>query len=187
MCVLDLNCSQSFSFTLPCSFTCKNSGRVLLGCGYQVFLYFDIPPCLDLYSVKQARLVLFKIPDSGTSCYPEKPPVRCFACPLLEFYSPYGCAYSPPVIDEGHRVNFYDNPNLCSTEVDVTETVNAWARGSIENKGIILTAMEDSRLIIYASGQYEIAGMSPMLRLVYENTTICQPLSVENCDVALRF
>lgn len=187
MSVLDLNCNQSFSFTLPCTFTCKNNGRVLLGCGYQVFLYFEIPPCIDLYSVEQARLILFKIPDSGMTCYSEKPPAQCFAHPLLEFYSPYGCTYSPPVIDEGRGTVFNVNPNICFTEVDVTEIVNAWARGSIENKGLILSAMEESKLIIYASDQYVIGGMSPILRLVYKNVTICQPLSVQNCAVALHF
>lgn len=187
MSVLDLSCSQSFSFSPPCPLPCKNSERALLGCGYQLFLYFEIPSCVSPCSIKKARLVLFKLPDSGTRYYQDTSPNPFFAYPLLDFYSPYGCLYAPPSIDGGREVIFYDDASRCCTEADVTDLATAWADGSIENKGLILTAGEGSKLITYASDRHEIWGMRPMLRLVCGNNPECQPLSMRECEVALQF
>lgn len=185
--VLDLKCGHSFSSAPLCPSPCKSSGRMLLGRGYQISLYFDVPPCICPGSVKQARLILFKIPESGMYCYPCSPPAEYSAYPLLEFYSFYGCMYAPPDVDEGRRAVFYDSPGRCTTEVDITDTVNAWLENSIENKGLLLTGGEDSSLTVYASHHYEGCGMSPMLRLVCGDLAACQPLSIQSCDVALRF
>lgn len=185
--VLDLKCGHSFSSAPLCPSSCKNSERMLLGRGYQIFLYFEVPPCIGMRSVKQARLILFKIPEIGTYCYSGTPPSAYFAYPLLEFYSPYGCMYAPPYIDDGRGTEFCDAPDRCTTEVDVTGMVNAWLENSIENKGLLLTASEDSSLIVYASHQYESRAMNPMLRLVCEDIAVYQPLSMRSCDVELRF
>lgn len=187
MATLDIDCSQSFSFALPCTFPCKNSGRLFLGCGYQLFLFFKIPYYASFYSVKRASLILFKTPDICMRQYPPNSPSQYFAYPLLELYSPYGCIYGPPVVDEGRQATFYDTLNGCSTEVDITNIVRAWIGDCMENKGLVLTASEGSNSLVYASDRLEFAGMNPMLRLVFENIVPPQPLSVHDCDVALHF
>lgn len=187
MIALDVDCHQSFSFALPCTFPCKNSGRLLLGCGYQIILNFKIPHFFSLCTVKRASVILFKTPDTCMYHCRKNLLTQHFAYPLLEFYSPYGCIYGPPVIDESRRAIFHDDLNCCSTEVDVTEIARAWVGGAIENKGIMLMASEESNLVAFASDRPEFSGMSPILRLTCENITPSQPLSVHDCDVALYF
>jgi hypothetical protein len=182
---IDLACRQSFSFPLHSVLTCKSPDILSVGRGYQSFLTMEIPPCIGLNILKQARLILYKVPNGDAARHPECPQDRYHVYPLLDFYSIYGRLYSPPRIDEALRVEFSSDPNQCVTEIDVTSIVNAWLGGALENKGLILTGNEDTHRLEYASSQYQPAGMSPMLRLVCEDVTICQPLSVLCCTVTL--
>jgi hypothetical protein len=145
----------------------------------------EIPPCIGLRILKQARLVLYKVPGGDAARHPECPFDRYRVDPLLDFYSVYGRLYGPPRVDETLRVEFSSNPNQCVTEIDITVIVNAWLGGVLENKGLMLTGNENTHRLDYASAQVHPAGMRPMLRLVCEDVTICQPLSVLCCTVSL--
>jgi hypothetical protein len=94
--------------------------------------------------------------------------------------------FCPPKIDYSRRVIF-DN-NYCSsyTEVDITKIVKDWADNKIENKGLMLTGNDNSQYVSYASDRYEIMGMRPMIRMIYEGKEICLPLSVAPCEVKVN-
>lgn len=185
MSTIDLACRQSFSIPPRGAIPCGNKGMLRLGCGYQTFLYLEIPPCIGLRSLKQARLILFKMPTGDTRYQQECPRARYFVYPLLDFFSVYGYLYAQPNIDKDRRVAFYDDPHRCSTEIDITAVANAWLEGTIENKGLLLTGYENMPPITYASGHNEIVGMRPMMRLVCEDVAICRPLSSRRCTVSV--
>ncbi len=145
----------------------------------------DVPPCIGLRILKQARLILYKVPNGDAARHSECPHDRYHVVPLLDFYSIYGRLYSPPRTDESLKTEFVSDPNQCVTEIDVTAIVNAWLEGVLENKGLMLTGNEGTRRLEYASAQYEPAGMRPVLRLVCEDVTVCQPLSMLCCTVTL--
>jgi hypothetical protein len=109
-----------------------------------------------------------------------------YAYPLLGFFSVYGYLYSLPRIDVGLEASFYSDPDRCVTEVDLTAIVNAWLAGTLENKGLFLIGNRNTCRVDYASDRYDSAGMRPMLRLVCEDVTICQPLSVYCCTVTIN-
>lgn len=182
---IDLKCSRSFSFPPRSIIPLRNKDTLALGGGYQTFLYQEIPPCIGLRSLRQASLILFKIPESDGEHWPECPCKRYFAYPLLDYFSVYGYLYSPPHIDENLGAVFHNDPRRCVMEIDITLIVNSWLEGAVENKGLLLTGNEETCRITCASGQNEIAGMRPMIRLVCEDVTACQPLSVRDCTVSV--
>ncbi len=186
MSTIDLECRQSFSLPPDGALPCGNKGILSLGRGYQIFLFPELPPCIGLRSLKQARLILYKIPMAALNGHPACQHSLYSAYPLLDFFSVYGYHYAPPRIDAGLDAPFYNDPDRCVTEVDLTAMVNAWLTGTLENKGLLLIGHKNACRVDYVSDRYDIAGMRPMLRLVCEDLTICQPLSVTCCTVTLN-
>lgn len=181
-----MNCEKSFSASPSCIFSCNDKNLLFLGNTYQVYLYFGMPSCTGPANLTQAKLVLFKIPigdpRNQTGCHHNQ---YC-AYPLLDFFSVYNCMYAPPKTDESLRGVFHDHPCSSYSEIDITDIARAWKNDSLENKGILLTGDECTRCIAYASDRYEIPGMRPMLRLTYDTTELCRPLSVSPCIVEVN-
>lgn len=163
---------------------CDNPSVLFLGCGFETFLSIKIPSCVEFRNLKQARLILFKIPEARPR-YCARDRYRAY--PLLDFFSAYGYLFAAPNIDDGRGLCFSDDPGQSVLEIDVTEIVGAWLDGTIENKGLVLTGPRNTCPIACASNRHEIAGMHPFLRLIYDDITICQPLSVMPCTVDLDF
>lgn len=181
---VDLSCRQSFCFSPHCAFPCTDPGLLYLGGGYRSFLFPEVPSCISLHRLKQARLILFKIPDPA--CLAECPPSRYYAHPLVDFFSVYGYCYALPRIDEHLGTVFCDDPCRCVVEIDITGIVQAWLQGSPENHGLVLSGGMDTWRLACASCFHEILGMRPSLRLVYEGVPMCQPLSTRDCIVTVK-
>ncbi|MCE5236363.1 MAG: hypothetical protein ABFC62_06920 [Clostridiaceae bacterium] len=163
---------------------CPDERLLFLGGGYSTVLYAPLPPCMGFRSLREARLVLFKLPVGGTGgCGPRG---RYFAYPLLDFTSVCGYAFAPPRIDYALKTEFCDDPQSAALEIDITRIANAWLNGCPENRGLLLTTHEDAPRLAFASDRFEIAGMRPMLRLVSDGIVFCQALSAHECEVTVN-
>ena len=160
MSALDLKCQSSFSSSRSGGPAEMDKNLLLLNEEYRIYLYFDLPAFICAQSVKNVRLVLFKVPLWDTErdkSQNKMPRNRCHICPLLDYFTPFSGLYSPPGIDRHRRILFWDRCDGGCTEIDVTDI----------------------------SHRYEIAGMRPLLRLICERGGICPPLSVEPCTVQI--
>lgn len=185
--VIDIKCQDSFNSPMCGCYMNKQRQALFLGHNEQIYLFFNLPPCLPFGIMLKARLLLFKL-----LCFPfrmnpivsvENPPSQYALYPLLDFYSVFNCAFSPPIIDADEQVNFINHSHLSYTEVDITQIVGDWSSGKIENKGLLLTGFEACQCISYASGQYTILGMRPTIRITFRENKICQPLKMSPCEV----
>ena len=201
MSILDLVCRDSISFSENSSGTKINDKILLLG-GRQNYIscfYFELPNYLSLKNLKSAKLILFKDPiskhrDSDIECSHEK--WDCTkgnnnnhyysVAPLLEFFSRYSAFYSVPKAYFSSKVKFYDNDGICYTEIDITKIVKDWINESVENKGLILTGHNNSRLICYASEKGDILRMSPIIRLIYQGSDCSCRFSSTPCIVEVK-
>lgn len=140
---------------------------LLIGKGYASFLFFDLSPISLITRVTSAKLTLFKIPikPSWDNCVEWQYEVA----PLLEYINVYGEYYKQePEIEKKWAFFFKEEEEKGSLQLDLTEIVNQWLIGSIENKGILLQGNHCSNLIQFASPNYEVAAMCPFLRITYE-------------------
>ncbi|MFA9464301.1 MAG: DNRLRE domain-containing protein [Velocimicrobium sp.] len=186
MSVLDIKCDNAVSSTKNCCCMEKNKGYLRLGCEYQIYVSFNLPSYSYLESLKEARLILFKIPMQGRDNLVDKECNDYSVYPLLDFFSNYSCMYLPPQLDFSRKKSFVDKECVNHTEVDITDIVKAWIHEEIENKGLLLTGKDDTRGITYASDRYSINGMRPMLRLIYEDVSICHPLTMIPCTIEIE-
>jgi len=186
MSVTDLQISSSFSNSPGTKILCKSEETLNLGCKDRIFLYAEIPPFIGFYTLGQARIILFKLYDYNIKSCCDLSCANYYAYPLLDFYSEFGYMFSPPNIDKSYQTAFYNDPNLCCTEIDITRIAQAWSDGKIENKGVMLAGRGDIRCITYASNRYVTAGMRPFMRFIYDGVTICHPLSVQESAVTVN-
>jgi len=179
--ILDLNCRESVSLPKEGCNLCGCEESLLLGGNYQIYLSFELPPDYYLKNLKQAKLVLYKLPmivqSEGSSDYE--------IYPLLNFFSAFSGVFEPPAVDEERKETFTDQESCAYSEADITNIVKAFLGEKVENKGLLLTGSEETRIITYASDRYERRGMRPMLRLIYEDM-ICIPLSCVPCKSSIE-
>ncbi|MFT9078285.1 DNRLRE domain-containing protein [Ethanoligenens sp.] len=187
--VVDIKCQDSFTSALNGCYPAKQRNVLFLGHEEQIYLFFNLPLCLPFGALSKARLRLFKL-----VCFPfpihhtvdaENDSSRYALYPLLDFYSVFNCAFSTPAVDVDRRVDFTNCSHLSYTEIDITQIVEEWIRGKIENKGLLLTGSASSQCISYASGQYAVLGMRPTIRINLKENSICQPLKVVPCKVSV--
>lgn len=181
--VISLKCQDSISSCIDYCHVGKQSKYLMLGHNYQIYLIFDLPPCLCLNNLIQARLILFKVLPFSFTAKKTYTVDKYNIYPLLDFYSAYNCMFSPPCVDCGRGVIFEDDYCCNHTEVDITNIVMDWLGSKIENYGLLLTGNEHSRYISYAAERYEVIGMRPMIRLTCKETEIYRPLSAVPCKV----
>ncbi len=186
MSLLDLECQKSVSSSKDCLYIDGNKEYLRLGCDYQIYLSFSFPPYSCLKYLKQAKLILFKIPAQFFGVQTTDKCDHYSIYPLLDFFSPYSCIFTPPAIDFSRKETFEDNECSSYTEADITPIVKAWINEEVENKGILLTGNLETRLITYASDRYIIKGLHPFLRLNYVETDLCQPYSTTPCTIEIN-
>lgn len=185
MSILDLQCQETANTSLTCQFCNINKDYLLLGNGFQIYLFFELPPYPYIKNLKQATLILFK---TGTNCPSMETTdfVHYNAFPLLDYFSAYICKFTPPAKDYTKKITFTDRSRQAYTEIEMTGIVKSWIDEELENKGLLLTGKKETPLLTYASELYDIKGMRPMLRLIYKDYVICPPLSVAPCIVDVR-
>ncbi|OQA71870.1 MAG: hypothetical protein BWY35_01890 [Firmicutes bacterium ADurb.Bin248] len=183
MSFMDVTCRDSFS--LPNCAGCSGCGGDMLrvGCGYETYLYFELPPAVWLGRLQKARLFLFKISADAAGA-PLSKIDRYRVCPLLDFASVFGDCFAPPGIDERLCAPFEDDSRRSYTEIDVTGIAKAWTLEKPENKGLVLSGHPSARPLVYASNRFAVAGMRPTLRLSCEGFT--RPLSVAEAVAEVR-
>lgn len=181
---IDLACRESVSLTNDMRCGESDSQTLRIGCNWSVFLYFEIPSEAFFFHIKEARLVLFKLPVrcAQTPCIQQG--TWYYACPLLEYFSIYGSRYAPPGIDDSLCLYYTDCADAAYTEIDVTEIARAWLKGEPENKGVLLSGVTGAPQLVYASERHGVEGMRPFLRLSYEG--VVQPLSTAPCTVKVN-
>ncbi|HZK43989.1 MAG TPA: hypothetical protein VFC73_06835 [Syntrophomonadaceae bacterium] len=193
MSILDLMCKDSVSFSKNRCNTRINNTILHLGGhhNYLSCLYFDFPPYSCLKNLKNAKLILFKLPMSQYKTFDS----RCgshrvyrhhyIVSPLLEFFSVYSYLYSVPKADYSKKMTFDDDVSLCYTEIDITGIVKEWIDDSMENRGLMLIGNHSNKLISYASEKNDIPRMCPIIRLIYKENT-CWGLSSTPCLVEVK-
>lgn len=191
MSLIDLKCQESIYITEECCYNDKDNEWLLLGEDhykrYLVYLFFELPSCCYISNLNEARLILFKLPQTKQNDTKlKKTHMRYRVGPLLDFFSIYTCNYSPVCIDYNQTVTFEDKCCCSYTEIDITPIVKTWIEGKVENKGLLLRGNKNAPLIIYASNGYRIEGMQPRLRLVYDEPNFCRPLSSVPCTVTVK-
>lgn len=184
MSLIDIKCQESICITKDCQYINMEKKRLFLGHNsyndYLIYLYFDLYSCCCYGDFKQAKLILFKIPSKSSenrgSCKNKQAEYSLY--PLLEFFNIYTYNISELKVDTNLGVNFQEDKSCSYTEIDITSIVKMWLKGEVENKGLLLRANENSKIITYASHRYFILGMRPMLRFNYGENSICKPLTV---------
>ena len=178
MSLIDLECKYSTNVTNDCSKINKNKQTLMLGnyhCNnYLVNLFFEMPTYPYIINLYQAKLVLFKIPLEYKieSKYLNEQKSIYSVYPLLNFFSIYHCDFSSPQINPEFKTNFYNNPLESFLEIDITNIISAWVHDEIENKGLLLAGNRYSETVRFASANYEINGMRPILRLIYDGIVL---------------
>lgn len=184
MAYMDLHCSTSFNLKDRADICSCSRDILYLGCGYGIYLTFELPPLVFLNTIKDAKLRLFKIPSKLTG-FSFRPKSSIYSiCPTLEYYNFYNNWYEQPEIDSELIVDYVDQACMGYTEIDITVIVRAWIESNPENKGLLLTGARNGPFLAYASEVHEIVGMRPTLRLTYENFN--RPLSVAPCIVKVN-
>ena len=184
MSYIDLTCRESFSLMNGVKCAAYMDDKLHIGCNIKTYLFFDFPPTAFFSCLKEARLILFKIPANVSENPLYQQCNDYIIYPLLDFFSIYSNCYMPPKTDEILCLPYKDQAYMSYTEIDMTAIAQAWIKGKIENKGLLLTGSSNSRHLVYASDQYRVAGMRPMLRFTYKG--ISRPLSVAPCTVEVN-
>lgn len=191
MSLMDLKSQDSICCSKDFNYIYKEKESLILGKdqnrNYIIYLYFNLPPYSYLKKLKQARLILFKLPANyeENQAYANDYYTDYHVYPLLDFFSIYSYQYHAPSLDSSRRVSFKDNGYYSYSEIDITSILEAWKNEEIENKGIILMAGYNAQTITYVSNNYGATGMQPRLRLIYEDSCICPPLSEVTCKVEI--
>jgi len=178
---IDLTCWESVSLRNGNTCCANNNEKLHIGCNFETYLFFELPAAAFFDHLITARLILFKIPMNFNKTSLRSNQYSVY--PLLDFFNIYSNCYTPPKTDDNLRVDYEDQACTGYTDIDITAVVNAWIDGKPENKGLLLNGAPNAHHLVYASNQFETAGMRPMLRLTYEY--ISKPLSVAPCTVKI--
>ncbi|MDR1628652.1 MAG: hypothetical protein LBS36_00335 [Oscillospiraceae bacterium] len=180
---MDLHCATAINLTDgfnggPCP-----GDQLYLGCHYGIYLFFELPSSAFFGHIKEATLILFKIPGHLAHCHfiPQNSIYSIY--PLLDFYNVYNRWYAPPRIDAALSVDYDDQACMSYSEIDITMIVQSWMKAAPENKGLLLTGAPNGPFLVYASDRHECVGMRPTLRLKYEEFPL--PLSTASCVVRI--
>ncbi len=184
MAYMDLPCCKSICLPNDIEYNTSKNEILYIGCSFETYLFFKLPPAAFLNPLKSARLILFKVPLNTAENFSIPKSNYYSIYPLLDFFSIYTNWYRPPEIDAGLGLDFKDIPCISYTEIDITTIVKAWLNEKPENKGLLLTSAPNARLMAFASNQYNRAGMRPILRLTYMG--ISQPLGMAPCTVRVN-
>jgi hypothetical protein len=187
MSIMDIRCWESLSTNRDCSRVCASPDRLLLGADFQSYLIFELPPYAYLKQLKKASLILYKIPTPYAAARKESSEECSYSVrPLQTLFTPFSYLYTAPKEDEDHISSYLDLERDSYTQVDITEIVKAWVSEELENMGLILKGEPDARLVTYASEHYSRREMYPMLRLQYEDSCICPPLTTADCTIEVE-
>lgn len=183
MLTLDVCCQDSYNAQSP---FLQNRIHRTFGVGpvQPAYLFFSLPVCLPSRILQAAKLLLFPFPNHYYGKCPTPAPFHLY--PLTTPYSLFSAYYPPPTVDCRLRVDFAVPATQCCAKIDLTEIVKNWYAGSLENRGLLLTAEADAPSRLFASADFEVAGMRPQLRITCREDTPLAPLSDVSCDVALH-
>lgn len=181
---MDLTCTGSVSLINGIQCFTYNNDKLRIGQNFITYLSFELPPAVFFTPLKEAKLILFKLPMKvlESAAIPWRDQYAVF--PLLDYFSVYSSWYMLPRFDDSLRVDYEDQPHMSYTEIDITTIAAAWSEEKLENRGLVLTGVPNGRELTYASDQYETVGMRPRIRLTYEG--ISKPLSMAPCIVEVR-
>lgn len=185
---IDLKCRDSFASPVS---GCRDLPQEALFLGHygQIYLFFDLPADPGACVLQRASLILFKLPyifSCGENDCAGYPAGQYTLYPLLDFFSAFGRAFSPPAVDFSRRVCYQDFRGCSYTEIDVTQIVKDWSDGRLENRGILLTGSPHSPCLYYASDRYEILWMRPLIRLTCGETEKPGVLRAVPCEVKIN-
>lgn len=175
--LIDLNMKESISLKYGARCPIYDN-KIYWGYPFQTYLFFEIPQISDFTPLLEAKLILYKLPN----CSQQED--SYLISPLLDFFSIYNDCYESPRVDDNYRLEYTNQPYVSYSEINITNIVISWVSGTIENKGLLLTSSPYANYLIYASNNFEINGMRPMLRLTYVG--LSPTLSKAPCIVAVR-
>lgn len=167
---LDLEAQDSFNYPMDPCYAGSQQELLYLGHGRALYLFFVLPPDLCSRILQKVRLFLFKVPTAASVCNWESTG-QYTLYPLLHVFSCFNNIYSPPPIDSKRSVPFDLQPCCSYTEIDITGVVQDWAANSLENNGLLLVGKKDAPYAFFASHQYRILRMRPMLRFTSQDNS----------------
>lgn len=137
-----------------------------VGKGYFTYMRFNLAGANHLSKVTEAKLTLFKIPMEQSRNH--RVDWKYKIVPLLDYVNVCSGYYDRPKVDEQWATFFKNNENRGYIEVDLTEMVNEWLTGGLENRGILIAGRRGSNLLKLAGPKDEMKLMRPFLRITYE-------------------
>lgn len=140
--------------------------QLKVGKGYFTHMRFNLSKINYLNKVTKAQLILFKIPMEQSRNH--RMDWKYKIVPLLDYVNVCSGYYARPKVDEKWATFFKDNQNIGNIEVDLTDIVNEWLAGDMENKGILIAGRRGSNLLQFAGPKDEMKSMRPFLRITYE-------------------
>lgn len=184
MSVIDIRTNYAINYPLACN----NTGReiLILGHSRMIYLYFILPPCCSRYTFPKADLILFQYPCApwnrvlltdkcrGSDSYALYPLLK----PLNAYYQ-----FAPADIDCERCMAFQASRQQGYVAIDITKILQDWISGKLGNSGLLLAGSATSQDISFASGQFSLPWMRPMLRLTCECKGLQPTLCSVPCDV----
>lgn len=143
-----------------------NERYLKIGKGYFTYMRFNLSRMNHLNKVMKAQLILFKVPIEQSKNH--RMDWKYKVVPLLDYVNVCGQCYMRPRGDEVQAVFFKDNADMGYLEIDLTNIVNEWLSGKIENKGILIAGRRGSNLLKFAGPKDDMKLMRPFLRVTYE-------------------
>lgn len=176
MSIIDIRTNYAINYPVDCN----NVGRetLILGSNKMIYLYFILPPCCSLYTFPKVELILFQYPCApwnrvlftGSDSYALFPMLK----PLNVYYR-----LAPIDIDYERCVTFPVSRQQSYVEIDITKIWQDWMSGELGNSGLLLSGSAISQDVAFASDQFALPWMRPMLRLTCE----CKGLQPTLCSV----
>lgn len=191
MSLIDLECRESIYIAQEGYYNAKDRKHLLLGevCRnqYLIYLFFALPSYTCIRYLKQARLILFKIPQEDRDYRAAYGSIgQYYIGPLMDFFSIYNSQYGGLAIEESQVITFKEVHCCSYTEIDITTIVRSWLEGKIENRGLMLYSDKEASLLKYASSRYSVEGMRPRIRLFYDDFNECHTLASVPAAVILK-
>lgn len=183
MSIIDIRTCYAINYPLG-----NNAGRetLILGNNRMIYLYFNLPPFCSLYTFTKAEIILFQYPcapwsrvllsdnRSGSDSYALFPMLK----PLNIYYR-----LAPIDIDYARCIAFQVSRQQSYAAIDITNILQDWMNGKLGNSGLLLTGSAVSQDVAFASGQFALPWMRPMLRLTCECKELQPALCRVPCDV----
>lgn len=168
---IDLRCRESAYIPNECTNAITGRDRLMLGGNYKTYLFWDLQSYSYAKKVKQASIILYKIPtEYNSACCQCDQESQYEIYPLLNYFSIYCARYNQPEIDTKLEVQFQQEEQASYLKIDITKIVEKWLNQDLDNKGLLIEGCDNLNILTIASSSNRSKIVHPRLIIRYDGT-----------------